>query len=99
MPQTQPVSPSVRVSPAPHVHQFGAPPHKESSGRINLLGGLRTVAVCTLLSRFLGLFRDMATAAAFGLGAGGLMDAFALAFRIPNLFRRIFGEGALNAAD
>ena len=56
----------------------------------------RTIAGCTLLSRALGLVRDMLSAAI--LGAGPVMDAFVLAFTIPNLFRRLFGEGALSAA-
>ena len=47
-------------------------------------------------SRVLGMARDMAMAFAFG--AGPLMDAFTLAFRIPNLARRLFGEGALTTA-
>lgn len=42
--------------------------------------------------------RDIATAALFGLAGGGVMDAFVVAFRIPNLFRRLFGEGALAAS-
>ncbi|MCY2962694.1 MAG: murein biosynthesis integral membrane protein MurJ [Planctomycetota bacterium] len=49
----------------------------------------------TLLSRVLGAVRDTATAGLFGLGP--VMDAFAFAFRIPNLARRLFGEGALSA--
>jgi putative peptidoglycan lipid II flippase len=52
----------------------------------------------TLASRVLGLVRDMATAALLGMGAGGVMDAFVIAFRVPNLLRRIFGEGALAAS-
>ena len=46
----------------------------------------------TLLSRLLGLVRDMVIAHFFG--AGGAADTFVLAFRIPNLFRRLFAEGA-----
>ena len=52
----------------------------------------------TLASRVLGLIRDMVTAALFGLAAGGVMDALVVAFRIPNLFRGLFGEGALTAS-
>lgn len=52
----------------------------------------------TLVSRVLGMLRDAATAALFGLSGGGVMDAFVLAFRIPNLFRRLFGEGVLAAS-
>ncbi len=56
----------------------------------------RTVAGLTLVSRVTGLARDAVLSRAFG--AGGLMDAFFFAFMIPNLFRRLFGEGALAAA-
>ncbi len=52
----------------------------------------------TLASRILGMVRDMATAALLGLSGGGVMDAFVIAFRVPNLFRRLFGEGALAAS-
>lgn len=58
--------------------------------------GLRTVSLLTLASRILGLVRDMAMAALFGNGA--ILDAFTVALRIPNLARRLFGEGALTAA-
>jgi len=51
-----------------------------------------------LASRLLGLARDVATAAVLGLSGEGVMDAFVLAFRVPNLFRRLFGEGALAAS-
>jgi putative peptidoglycan lipid II flippase len=52
----------------------------------------------TLASRVLGMVRDMATAALLGLSGDGVMDAFVFAFRIPNFFRRLFGEGALAAS-
>jgi putative peptidoglycan lipid II flippase len=52
--------------------------------------------VLTVVSRVLGLVRDMAMAAAFGNGP--VMDAFSVAFRVPNLARGMFGEGALTAA-
>lgn len=57
-----------------------------------------TTSLGTLASRVLGLVRDMATAALLGLGEGGVMDALVVAFRVPNLLRRIFGEGALAAS-
>ena len=60
------------------------------------LRSARLISVCTLLSRFLGLLRDVLMAACFG--AGVAMDAFVLAFMVPNLFRRLFGEGAMSAA-
>ncbi|UCD29088.1 MAG: murein biosynthesis integral membrane protein MurJ, partial [Planctomycetota bacterium] len=55
------------------------------------------ISFLTLLSRILGLVRDMCCSHAFGLG--GVWSAFALAFQVPNLFRRLFGEGALSAAS
>lgn len=56
----------------------------------------RTVTLLTFLSRLTGLARDAALSRVFG--AGPLMSAFFFAFMIPNLFRRLFGEGALSAA-
>jgi putative peptidoglycan lipid II flippase len=55
-----------------------------------------TVTLLTLVSRVTGLARDAALARIFGISA--VMDAFWFAFAIPNLFRRLFGEGALSAA-
>ena len=54
------------------------------------------VASATLMSRVLGLGRDMLTTAVFGTSA--LNSAFVTAFTLPNLFRRLLGEGALTAA-
>ena len=54
------------------------------------------VASATLLSRVLGFVRDVIVA--FALGAGLFADAFFVAFRIPNLLRRLFGEGSLTMA-
>ena len=56
----------------------------------------RTVSLLTLVSRFSGLARDAAQSRVFG--AGPIMDAFFIAFQLPNLFRRLFGEGALSAS-
>ena len=55
-----------------------------------------TVGGLTMISRVLGFIRDILIAAA--LGSGPIADAFFVAFRFPNLFRRLFGEGAFNAA-
>jgi putative peptidoglycan lipid II flippase len=46
----------------------------------------------------LGLLRDVVTAATFGMSAGGLMDAFVAAFRLPDVARRFFGDGSLGAS-
>src|SRR6266542_2730948 len=54
------------------------------------------IAPATLLSRLLGFVRDMVVARAFG--AGPVTDAFFVAFRIPNLLRRLLAEGALSTA-
>ncbi len=56
----------------------------------------RTVAGLTLVSRVMGMVRDLITARVFGDTAVG--SAFGAAFAIPNMFRRLFGEGALSAA-
>jgi putative peptidoglycan lipid II flippase len=66
--------------------------HKE---REHFFNAAKTVAVITLLSRIFGFFRDLGITS---LGATRYNDAFGLAFKIPNLFRRLFGEGALASA-
>lgn len=63
---------------------------------MNLLRALATVSSMTLLSRILGFVRDMVIARVFG--AGLLTDAFFVAFKIPNLLRRLFAEGAFSQA-
>lgn len=60
------------------------------------VASVAVVSAATLASRVLGLVRDSLTAAVFG--AGGLLSAFFTAFQLPNLFRRLLGEGALTAA-
>jgi putative peptidoglycan lipid II flippase len=63
---------------------------------VRLLSGILTVSGWTLLSRLLGFARDVMIAGL--IGPGPLMDAFVAAFRLPNMFRRFFAEGAFNAA-
>ncbi|MFN3884444.1 MAG: murein biosynthesis integral membrane protein MurJ [Rhodocyclaceae bacterium] len=63
---------------------------------MNLLRTLATVSSLTLLSRILGFVRDFVIARAFG--AGMFTDAFFVAFRLPNLLRRMFAEGAFSQA-
>ncbi len=65
-------------------------------GKSSFIRSAGVVSACTLLSRILGFVRDMLCARFFGTSM--LWDAFSVAFRIPNLFRRLFGEGALTAA-
>jgi putative peptidoglycan lipid II flippase len=64
--------------------------------RMKLYRAFATVGGLTMASRILGFARDILIAAA--LGTGIVADAFFVAFRFPNLFRRLFGEGAFNAA-
>src|SRR3989304_9268691 len=63
---------------------------------MSLLGNFATVGGATALSRVLGFVRDIFIAAA--LGTGPVADAFFVAFRFPNLFRRLFAEGAFSSA-
>ena len=63
---------------------------------MRLVRNLGVVSGLTLVSRVLGFFREILTAAR--LGAGPVADTFFQAFMIPNTFRRIFAEGAFNAA-
>ncbi|MCC6195537.1 MAG: murein biosynthesis integral membrane protein MurJ [Burkholderiales bacterium] len=63
---------------------------------MNLLRALTTVSGMTLLSRVTGLARESLKAAVFG--AGVQMDAFEAAFRLPNILRRMFAEGAFSQA-
>src|SRR5438128_1880665 len=76
----------------PTTRQEGLPhqPVKSFLGHAKLIGGL------TLISRVMGLAREMV--AGHYLGTGLVASAFTVAFTIPNLFRKLFGEGALAAA-
>ena len=63
---------------------------------MNLLKALATVSSMTFLSRILGFVRDFVIARIFG--AGLMTDAFFVAFKLPNLLRRLFAEGAFSQA-
>ncbi|MBA5778800.1 murein biosynthesis integral membrane protein MurJ [Stappia sp. F7233] len=63
---------------------------------MSLLKNFATVGGATMTSRLLGFLRDVMIAAF--VGAGPVADAFFVAFRLPNLFRRLFAEGAFNSA-
>ncbi|MES2260841.1 MAG: murein biosynthesis integral membrane protein MurJ [Pseudomonadota bacterium] len=63
---------------------------------MNLLKTLAAISSMTMLSRVTGLLRESLFARAFG--AGAYTDAFIVAFRIPNLLRRLFAEGAFSQA-
>jgi putative peptidoglycan lipid II flippase len=74
-----------------------APPAPDASaGRSRLLRSTGVVSGMTLLSRILGLVRDVVFARLFGAGLG--MDAFFVANKIPNMLRRFFAEGAFAQA-
>ncbi|MDT8375129.1 MAG: murein biosynthesis integral membrane protein MurJ [Mariprofundaceae bacterium] len=64
--------------------------------RKSVLGAASTVGGWTMLSRVLGFIRDVLLARV--LGAGPLADAFFVAFKLPNFFRRMFAEGTLTVA-
>ena len=66
------------------------------TARVSLFKAASTVSLLTLASRITGLLRDLLMASMFG--ANALTDAFNVAFRIPNLFRRLFAEGAFSQA-
>ena len=63
---------------------------------MNLLKAITTVGGYTMMSRVFGFVRDILIASV--LGAGAVADCFFVAFRFPNLFRRLFAEGAFAAA-
>ena len=89
MSQEAPSDPAALPAPAPVT---GTPPAAARSAMRSTL----IVSAATTASRFLGLVREQLFAAL--LGAGFYADAFVVAFRIPNLLRDLFAEGALSAA-
>jgi putative peptidoglycan lipid II flippase len=66
------------------------------SSRMARSAGL--ISIATMASRLLGVARETVLAAIFGAGSGPEMDAFNVAFRVPNLLRDLFAEGAMTAA-
>jgi len=75
---------------------MSAPETRPAPPAPGLLKSTSVVSLMTLLSRVLGLVRDVVFARFFG--AGMVMDAFFVAFKIPNIFRRFFAEGAFSQA-
>ena len=71
-------------------------PDKATLWPVSLFKSASVVSLLTLVSRITGLVRELLIASTFG--ASALTDAFNVAFRIPNLFRRFFGEGAFSQA-
>ncbi len=66
--------------------------------RGNLIKSLATVSAMTMASRVLGFVRQILIAGVIGAGGNPVADAFWAAFRLPNMFRRLFAEGAFHAA-
>ena len=66
--------------------------------RAGILRSLATVSGMTMASRVLGFARQILIAGVIGAGANPVADAFWAAFRLPNMFRRLFAEGAFQAA-
>src|SRR5512141_2395034 len=64
------------------------------AARRSVVSSAKLIAICTLVSRITGLIRDILLARTFGLG--WVQDAFSFGFQFPNLFRRLFGEGAMS---
>ncbi|WP_017431362.1 murein biosynthesis integral membrane protein MurJ [Vreelandella jeotgali] len=88
---TEPPAGTDHPNRAPRAADKTAPPVRKG-----LIGSGLVVSSMTLLSRVMGLVRDVVIAAL--LGAGGGADAFFVAFKIPNFLRRLFAEGAFNQA-
>jgi putative peptidoglycan lipid II flippase len=61
-----------------------------------LIKSTAIISFFTLFSRILGMIRDMVLMSVFG--TGGMMDAFLVAFKLPNFLRRLFAEGAFAQA-
>jgi putative peptidoglycan lipid II flippase len=80
---------------SPHEAAIPDAAHARPTGG-GFVGHAIVVSALTFVSRITGLVRDAVLAAAFGLGP--ISDAFFIGFLVPNLFRRLFGEGALSAA-
>ncbi|MDR1239148.1 MAG: murein biosynthesis integral membrane protein MurJ [Treponema sp.] len=87
-----PPEPGPRNDPAPQPET--AAPHAPSGRSLIRHGG--ALSLMTLVSRILGLVREMTKASL--LGTSALSDAFSVAFMIPNLFRRLFAEGSISVA-
>ncbi|MDP6608959.1 MAG: murein biosynthesis integral membrane protein MurJ [Vicinamibacterales bacterium] len=80
----------------PAASERGSTPAPPSSPSGQLVRSASVIGAATMTSRLLGLVRDQVLAYLFG--AGNAMDAFYIGFRIPNLMRDLFAEGAMSAA-
>src|SRR6202008_2444603 len=73
-----------------------SPPNRGEEEDVGLGRAIPTVGSFPRLSRIVGFLRDVVLSAV--LGSGPIADAFIVAFKLPNLFRRLFPEGAFSAA-
>ena len=78
------------------VHRETAVQGAAPISRASFVSHARLIGILTLASRILGMARESVMSAYFG--AGPISSAFAVAFKVPNLFRKLLGEGALSAA-
>jgi putative peptidoglycan lipid II flippase len=94
MAAAEPAAATLPYAPGPeaatHQEAAQAAEHRTFVSHATLIGGL------TFVSRILGMARE--SVASYFFGAGAIWSAFTVAFTIPNLFRKLFGEGALSAA-
>ncbi len=95
---TRPAGRQAEASDAATPPGLVGPPPESAAGQnkgMNLYAALGSIGGLTMVSRVLGFVREMVVARI--LGASAAADVFTLAFLIPNLFRRLFGEGAFSA--
>src|SRR5215213_6510260 len=86
---------SINLDAPPAPTDAGLPPTRARADR-SFVDHAKVVSGLTLVSRLAGLAREIV--AANYLGTGLVASAFTVAFTVPNLFRKLFGEGALSAA-
>lgn len=96
MPNQEPANAGANNA-APHAKQLTADADASAAEVKKITRSTWLVSLLTMCSRILGLLRDKCLVLLFG-GSTWVFDAFILAFTIPNLFRRLFGEGALTAS-
>ena len=87
---------SQQAIPIEYDSQIGTAAGRAAKGDRSFVGHAKLIGGLTLVSRVMGLAREVV--AGHFLGAGEVASAFTVAFTIPNLFRKLFGEGALAAA-
>jgi putative peptidoglycan lipid II flippase len=88
--------PNFTLSAAKATGQKPVPDYRQGKVWLPVAKAAGLIGFATLISRFLGFFRDIIIARLFGVYL--YAQAFVIAFRIPNLFRDFVGEGATNAA-